>query len=224
MYHHIAVPPPHADAVRRDLSLPPSAFEAQLKYLANNGYRTIRLIDLIRHLALGEPLPPKPIILTFDDGYGDSYSDAFPLLRKYDFVGSFFIITDFVGQEGYLTWEEALRMHRAGMEIGSHGRDHPDLKGKPLDYIVWQVLGSKEAIEARIGEPVRFFSYPSGQYDERVMTILRQAHFWGAVTTNQGAVHSSADAFHLSRLRVQGSDGAEELAAKLKRWTGQGER
>ena len=84
MYHHIADPPPDADPIRRDLSVSPQAFEAQLRYLVRAGYQPITLRDLIYHLTLGAPLPEKPIILTFDDGYEDNYTNAYRYLSVSD--------------------------------------------------------------------------------------------------------------------------------------------
>ncbi|MEA3345686.1 MAG: polysaccharide deacetylase family protein [Chloroflexota bacterium] len=218
MYHHIASPPPDADAVRRDLSLPPEAFERQLQYLVEQGYTSITLSDLIHHLARGAPLPPEPIILTFDDGYRDVYTEAFPLLRRYGMTSTFFLITSFIdqGERDYLSWAQVKEMHRAGMEFGSHTYTHPDLRGKPIEYLVWQILGSKEAIEQRIQEPVRFFSYPSGRYNRQTVEILRSAHFWGAVSTQQGVEQSSEHPFELQRIRVRGDDTLASFAARLE--------
>lgn len=217
MYHHIADPPPGADAIRRDLSVSPQAFEAQLRYLVEAGYQPITLGDLIYHLSLGTPLPEKPVILTFDDGYEDHYTNAYPLLKKYGFVGTFFIITEPVdsGRAGYMTWAQIEIMSTAGMEIGSHSYTHLDLRGQSVDYIIWQAVGSKEAIEARLQQPVRFFSYPSGRYDEQVINVLRSANFWGAVTTEAGLEQSSRRTFALRRIRVRNSDTPDTLALKL---------
>jgi len=217
MYHHIAVPPPEADAIRRDLSVSPENFEAQLRYLASNGYHSITLHDLVYFLSIGKPLPPKPVVITFDDGYSDNYTNAYPLLKKYGFVATFFIITDFIdwGYEEYMTWPQIEEMAAAGMEIGSHGRDHKELQNKPLDFLVWQILGSKQTLEAHLKKPVRFFSYPSGRYDRQVMEVLRSAHFWGAVTVEQGMLQTSDDVFRLKRVRVRGSDTVQSLAVKL---------
>ena len=217
MYHHIALPPPDADPVRRDLSLPPEAFEEQLQYLVKQGYTSITLSDLIHHLARGAPLPPKPVILTFDDGYRDAYTEAFPLLQKYGMTGTFFLITGFIdqGRPEYLSWAQVKEMHRAGMQFGSHTYTHPDLRGKPVEYLIWQILGSKEAIELRIQEPVRFFSYPSGKYDQLTEKVLRSAHFWGAVTVHQGTEQSSEHPFELQRIRIRGNETLASFAAKL---------
>ena len=79
MYHYLSDPPPRADRYRRDLSVSPAQFEEQLAYLKADGYQAISLYDLLYHLTLGWPLPEHPIIITFDDGYRDNYTSAFPL-------------------------------------------------------------------------------------------------------------------------------------------------
>jgi len=220
MYHHVEELPPDADAIRRDLTVLPSQFEAQLAYLAEEGYNTIHLSDLILHLQTGHPLPPKPIVITFDDGYHDLFTNAYPLLKEYGFVGTFFLITNLAdeGREDYLSWAEIRFLHAMGMEIGSHTYTHPDLRGQPYDYLVWQILGSKEAIEARTNEPVRLFSYPSGKYDQQVVEVLKSTGYWGAVAISQGAHHSSERTFELQRIRVRGSHNLRDFAYWLNYW------
>jgi len=220
MYHHIGDPGPDADAIRRDLSVSPSNFESQLRYLVERGYESISLEALVMHLQAGQPLPAKPVILTFDDGFKDQYSNAYPLLQKYGFAGTFFVITFFADQNRpeYLSWSEVELLHAGGMEIGSHSYTHPSLSGQTFDYVVWQALGSKEAIEARTNEPVRFFSYPSGQYDELVMQVLRSAGYWAAVTVEPGSLQSSERTFELRRVRVRGSYDLEDFDYWLSHW------
>ena len=188
-----------------------------MRYLVRAGYQPISLRDLFYHLTLGDPLPEKPIILTFDDGYEDNYTNAYPLLKKYGFVGTFFIVTEPVDKRraGYMSWAQIEIMNTGGMEIGAHSYTHPDLRGKSVDYIIWQVLGSKEAIEVRIQQPVRFFSYPSGRYDEQVVNVLHSANFWGAVTIEAGTYQSSRLPFELRRIRVRGDDTLDMFVLKL---------
>ncbi len=220
MYHYISTPPRNADRIRRDLSLPPELFREHLEYLASHGYHTITLEELALHLLEGRPLPPKPIVLTFDDGYRDNYENAFPLLREYHFKGVFFVITDFVtkGSPQYMTWNQLRQMADAGMEIESHSRNHPDMRGKSVDYLVWQALGSKEAIEAHLGLTPRFISWPSGKYDRRAIQVFRSAHYWGGVTERQGVLQDSAHMFELERLRIRGYYAARELAWLLEHY------
>jgi len=217
MYHHIAVPPADADAVRRDLSVSPAAFEEQLRYLKEQGYQSISLYDLNRYLQRGDPLPDKPILFTFDDGYDDNFAYAFPLLVKYGFTGTFFLITEPIdaGREGYVTWPQVSLMSSMGMDMEPHTYTHPDLTGQSVDYIVWQVIGSKQAIEERTGKTCRFFCYPSGQYDAQVVDVLRSANFWGAVTVQAGVMHTSSGMFDLARIRVRGSDSLDTFIKKL---------
>lgn len=213
MYHYISAPPPDADRYRKDLSVSPEQFESHLRYLREHGYTSISLSNLVYHLTQGTPLPPKPIILTFDDGYADHYTQAFPLLQKYGFRAAFFIITDFVTEKrpGYMTWDQLKELVAAGMEIGSHSRNHPDLRGQPLDYLVWQALGSKEAIEYYLGITPRFVAYPSGRYDDQTIAVFHSAHFWAGLTTTQGTEQRSDRLFELQRLRVRGQYTAEDL-------------
>lgn len=217
LYHYISPPPPDANQIRKELSVSPQQFEEHLQYFKSQGYTTITLKQLVYYLTIGKPLPPKPLIITFDDGYRDHYTDAFPLLRKYGFVATFFVITDFIDEKrpGYLSWEQVEEMARAGMEIGAHGRNHESLKGRDLDYLVWQILGSRQTLEAHGIEP-RFFSYPFGFYDDEVVKVLKSAHFWGAVITEPGVVHTSDNLFTLKRIRVNGQESLDKLIAKIK--------
>ena len=217
MYHYISVPPSDADDVRRDLSVTPQDFEEQLRYLKKAGYHSITLRDLIYYLAMGKRLPRKPIILTFDDGHRDNYTRAYPLLKRHGFVGTFFLITAPIDQENeeYVSWDQVKEMSTGGMEFEPHTYTHPDLRDQPVDYVVWQIMASKEAIEERTGKTSRFFSYPSGRYDQQVVDVLRSAYFWGAVTINQGDLQSSQQPFELKRIRVRGGDSLDDFVMKL---------
>jgi peptidoglycan/xylan/chitin deacetylase (PgdA/CDA1 family) len=214
MYHYLSVPPAGADIYRQDLSVAPELFAAQLDALQAAGYSTISLYDLMANLTGGAPLPDKPVIITFDDGYRDNYENALPLLAERGMTAMFFVVTDFMDEERpeYLTWDMARAMRDAGMFIESHGRNHVSLAGKNPDYLVWQALGSLETIEYEMGVRPRFVSYPAGEYDELTKEIFHSAGYWAGLTTAQGATHSSeADLFELKRVRVRGTTTPEEL-------------
>ena len=203
MYHYLSDPPRNANAIRRDLSVGPDNFEAQLAYLRQAGYETISMNQLSYALSQQAALPEKPLIITFDDGYRDNYENAFPLLRKYGYTATFFVFTQPIDTYNvdYLTWEMIIEMHQAGMEFGSHSYRHPDLRDRDVDFLVFEIVGSREAIEERIGEPVRFFAYPAGQYDGLTIEVLHSANFWGAVTTQFGANQTYQDRFEMTRIR-----------------------
>lgn len=218
MYHYVSELPPNPDRYRRDLTVLPENFEAQLQYLADAGYHTITLTDLALHLTQGYPLLARPIVLTFDDGYRDAYEIVFPLLLDYGFTGTFFVLATPAHFESpnYLTWAQMKEMADAGMEIQAHGRDHVDLRGRSHDYLVYQILGIQEAIKYHTGRLPRFFCYPSGQYDANVIAVLKAAGYWGAVTTEWGKVHTWDDLFEMPRVRIRGSDTLESFIGKLE--------
>ncbi len=218
MYHYISAAPAGADALRRDLSVAPADFEAHLRYFRDAGYESITLYDLAMYLQRGVPLPEKPICFTFDDGYRDHVTNAVPLLLKYGFRGTFFVITGFAdeGRAGYLSWDDIISMHAAGMEIGSHSYMHADLAGQTAEHIVWQVLGAKEALEARLGAIAPLFCYPFGHYDDLVIAVVRSAQYWVGVTTAQGLRNASDGVFELRRVRVRGGDDVDDLLLNIE--------
>lgn len=218
MYHYVSQPPPEADVYRKDLSVTPAQFESHVQALQDAGYQSIPLADLVSYLATGQPeLPAKGVVLTFDDGYVDNYDNALPVLQKYGFTATIFVITDFVDMQrpGYATWAQLAEMHAAGLDIGSHSRDHADLSGRDVDFLVWQALGSRQMIESRLGFTPRVFCYPAGRYDDLAIQVVRSADYWGAVTTQQGVTHASDAPFELTRVRVRGSHTAVDLLRLL---------
>jgi len=224
MYHHIDDPPPSVGRIRYNLSTPPRLFQDQLKMLRDEGYTTITLDDLVYHLTRGRPLPPKPVILTFDDGYRDNYTQALPLLKKYGFTATFFIITDVVNQHlpDYLTWDMVREMRKAGMHFGAHGRTHIDLSRASLAQLVWQALGSTEVFQVELGEPARYIAYPSGRYNRQVIAVYKSAHYWAGLTTHQGAVQDSDHLFELKRIRVYHDTTGLQLKYLLQmHWKGE---
>ena len=218
MYHYISVPPKDADIYRLDLSVTPKNLDAQLAYLKRAGFTVISLDELLLALQGETELPPKPIVLTFDDGYRDNYLYAFPLLKKYGFSATFSLVTQYIDQNNpnYLSWEQVIEMRQAGMDFAAHTYNHADLKGKDVDFLVYQILGSKEAIEARTKEPLHFFTYPSGSYDQLTIDVVKSANFWGALTTQEGSVNSYANRFELRRVRIRGADTLDKFIEKVQ--------
>jgi peptidoglycan/xylan/chitin deacetylase (PgdA/CDA1 family) len=97
------------------------------------------------------------------------------------------------------------------MRFEPHSYDHPDMRNRGFDYVVFQILAPKEAIEARTGDTTRFFAYPSGRYDQFVIDVLRSADFWGGVLTAQGDTHATDDLFTMRRIRIRGGDDLNQF-------------
>jgi peptidoglycan/xylan/chitin deacetylase (PgdA/CDA1 family) len=207
MYHYVSPVPANADALRLDLDVPPENFRSQMQWLKTNGYHTITPDQLAGALLRGEKLPPNPILLTFDDGYDDAYSVAFPILKELGFTGTFFVVSDFLDQNrgGYITWEQARQMAAEGMSIQDHSRQHKDMRGRTREWLDDEIIPSRDRIEMNTGTRPLFFCYPSGGYDHTAIDQLRAAGFVAAFTTNDGTYVYTDNMLRLPRVRIRGS-------------------
>jgi peptidoglycan/xylan/chitin deacetylase (PgdA/CDA1 family) len=211
MYHHIAYYPPTASQLQRGLTISPADFEQQLSYLKQAGYQTVLLADLFKALYYGQKLPLKPVILTFDDGYDNAYYNAFPILKKYKEKGSFYLISDLIGQPGRLTCPQAKEMLQAGMEFGSHSKTHPDFRRLLPETISFESLSSKITIEKALGDKIYFFCYPVGGYKPEDFSILKNQGYLLALTATNGATENSDHPFELPRLRIWGGISLDDF-------------
>ena len=167
-------------------------FEKQMNYLSSHNYSVISLFELLKGLRAGQ-LPPKPIVITIDDGYKPTYTLAYPVLRKYNFPATLFLYTNFIEKNnGSLTWEEIREMTSHNIEIGSHTLSHCNLlKYKKnenyenyLARIRSEIFLSKEILESKIGGEVKFFAYPYGVYSPIIKNLVIQAGYEGILNAN----------------------------------------
>lgn len=215
MYHHIAIPPERADAIRLDLSVWPERFDQQLAYFASHDYHALKLADVYDAVMKGAPLPSNPIVFTFDDAYDDAYYNALPILKKYNFVGTFYVPTGLLGRTGYMTWEQVIELSKAGMDIESHSVTHASMKGKTSSFLLREMGDSKRVLEANLGHPVEFFCYPGGAYDALAIQVLQELGYLSATTTQPGAHEHESAPFEWPRVRVRGADQVGDLIARI---------
>jgi peptidoglycan/xylan/chitin deacetylase (PgdA/CDA1 family) len=217
MYHYIRIPPAYSDdRIGWGLSTSPDDFRQQMDYLDQHGYHPITLTELRGYLNGRQPLPDRPVVLTFDDGYADLYTQAFPVLKRHHFKAVAYIVSGFVGNRGVnVTVDQVKEMDAYGIEIGAHTVNHVDLtrSGGSLGY---EVSGSKAALEAIVGHPVLDFCYPAGKFDANVIQAVEAAGFESATTTQQGAVHTLPDRYAWSRIRVSGSESLDDFVRGLQ--------
>ncbi len=117
--------------------------------------------------------------------------------------------------EPYLTWNEMQEMAAAGMSMQAHGRDHVDLTNRSYDFLVYQILGAREAVEAHTGTPVHFFCYPSGRHDADTEAVVASAGYLGGVTTAWGNELTLDNAYAWPRIRIKGAWDLDQYAAIL---------
>jgi len=169
----------------------PRQFRKIISGLADRGYKTVNLDNIYSDTA---SLPEKPVILTFDDGYESVYDYAAPVLKEFDFTGTIFIITGYVGKENdwdvnlgglrfkHLSWSQIHDLKKAGFEIGSHTIHHPDLTRISREMVKKEIFQSKEELEQKTGDEVKFISFPFGRYDDDVLNLCLQAGYKGGCT------------------------------------------
>lgn len=183
-------------------SISPNLFDRQMQYLAENGYTAISLEQLEDGLANKSPLPSKSVLITFDDGYEDNYSSALPILEKYGMRSVAFIIIDKVGQPNYLTWDEVKDMQVRNTEIESHTLSHRSLIGLNPDEQKNEIETSKTILEQHVGRPVTYFSYPYGDFDASMFSLLQRAGYHGAFSGINGINFPGQNTFTLKRIDV----------------------
>lgn len=218
MYHYVSPIPPDADEYRLDLTVEPHIFRSHMQFLVDEGYSSVSLYEIHRALTYGDPLPDKPIVLTFDDGHIDHYETVFPLLQEYELSGTFFVVTGFADQNlpQYISWAQIKEMSAAGMSMQAHTKAHLDLRERDHDFLVYQIFGSVESLTAHTDAEVNMFAYPAGRYDEATLAILEDSEIHQAVTTRYGDLHTTDGTLELARLRVSGNMGIAGLAHLLK--------
>lgn len=206
----------------------PQVFARQMRWLRLNGYRTLDLTQMWTAMEAGQDLS-KTVVITFDDGYRDFYTDAFDALRQCGFTATIFLATDRIQNssvriEGvdYLTWAEVKELHAAGTQFGSHTVTHPDLRSLGPDQIEYELGCSKEIIEQKIGAAVKSFSYPfafpeeNKNFTQFLVDILENQGFENGVSTIIGRASKNNNHFYLPRLPVNSWDDATLLRAKLE--------
>jgi peptidoglycan/xylan/chitin deacetylase (PgdA/CDA1 family) len=189
-------------------------FAEQMAGLRRAGYHAITLataVDAWRH---GGPLPRRPVVLTFDDGYLSDYTHAAPVLRRLAWPGVLNLALNNL-RRGDITAPEVRRLIEWGWEIDSHTLTHPDLTTLTPAALRHELVGSRAAIQRRLGQPARFFCYPAGRYDPAVVAAVKAAGY-EAATSEDAGLATAGRRFTLPRIRVSDTDTAPTLLARLR--------
>ena len=225
MYHKIN-PDPCAGGL--GLRVPPAKFAEQMEYLARHGYQTVSLAEAAAWIKGEGKLPARPVVLTFDDGYLDNYQYAFPVLKKYGFTATVFVVAGCAGgtnafdvragrqpENRLAGWPELAEMARSGITIGAHTLDHPRLTEVPPEEALRQIKRSREVIEKKLNRPVLFFSYPYGSYNGEVLRLVKESGYLAAVTTTRGLATRRSNPYALKRIRIMGNYDLKKFISEL---------
>ena len=215
LYHYIRGNPRARDREGFRLSVTPENFARQMALLDHDGVRTVSLADVMAALVPGGPkLPPRSVVLTFDDGHDDFAFRAVPVLNEYGFTATAFVVPGFLGRSSYMTTAQVKSVAAAGMTIGAHTMHHVDLARVSQQVATDEITRSRTVLRGMTGQPVNDFAYPYGIFTSRVIGIVRQAGFADASTTEPGTRQYASQPFLLRRIEISGYDNLWSFAHK----------
>lgn len=204
-------------------------FEQQMKFLHENNYSAINLDEVVKYVESGGLPTGKPVVITFDDGFQDFYTIAFPILQRYGFAATVFLPTGYIHRRAQsfrgkecLTWNQVRELHKLGVNFGSHTVTHPQLRFEEANTIEHELRVSKEVIENELGTSIDSFSYPFAfpevnfDFRQRLKSILEANAYRNGVSTILGTVTRADDKFFLKRLPVNSWDDPSLFSAKLE--------
>lgn len=226
MYHAFAE---HEEPASRYV-VPARRFAAQLRWLKRLGFRPLTLEQYLVCLRERRLPPPRAVVITIDDGYADARTVALPILRRYGFPATVFVVTQAVGLTNQwstrrelagrrlLSWSEIRALADQNMAFGAHTRTHPLLPSLPVARARDEIAGSRADLEREIGGPVVAFAYPYGAYDPTVESVVRETGLYGACRADGGLSHPGMSPYAIRRVAVHGGDSLVRFAVKL--WLG----
>ncbi len=214
MYHVVNDPP--AGAPYPDLYVPRAELRDQMQALKRAGYTAVTLQEAWDSWHAHGPLPAKPVVVSFDDGYHSHVANALPVLRALGWPGVLNLELKNIRSDYGLTAPQVKQLIAAGWELDSHTIDHPDLTTVDAATLKHEVADSRAELKRRFGVPVNFFCYPAGRYDAAAIAAVRAAGYLAATTTEPGlAQPDEADRFTLHRVRVNNGVSGSALVAQL---------
>ena len=191
------------------LTLWPEQFEAQMEYLAAEGYTTITIDEMMDALENGSSLPEKSVIITFDDGYADNYEYAYPILKKYGFKATIFLIYDFTNTyPNYLTWDQVAEMKDSGLiHFESHTMTHANLAElTSVDELRHEIADSHDLLSEKIGYDMHYIAYPGGRVNEEIERITSAAGYRGGFTVHYGLSTPAEGRYQMDRIPIFGAN------------------
>lgn len=214
-YHRIRPFKPSDSKRAKDYIVTPEDFRAQMKLLADSGYKAILPDQLMDYLKYGKPIPGKAVMLTFDDNVADQIEVARPVLEQYGFKGVYFIMTVTMGKPGYMTRDQIRQLHVEGNIIGSHTYDHQNMKKLPDSLWAVQVDKPQTQLKEIIGEDVKYFAYPFGLWKTENVPALQKRNLTGAFQLTEKR-DPDYPLYTIRRMIVPGGWSAEQMYKRMK--------
>ena len=185
------------------LSVPIADFEQHMAWLSERGYHTITPDELYAFITEGKALPDNPVMITFDDGYSDNYLNAYPIMKKYGFTGTIFVVTSFLGKyNGYMTWEQAKELSDNGFSIESHTISHKSLTELTDDQLREELRESRQVLADKLGKSADYLAYPTGTYNLHIAQMVKEAGYKAAFTIRYDNVSRDTNVYAIERVPI----------------------
>ena len=216
MYHAVSTSPNDAT---RELSVAPEAFAEQMALIGDLGLTPVKTAEVAARWRSGKPLPERPVLITFDDGYEGVHRHALPVLAKHGFPATVFVSTGWLkgphdmggGLDTMLDWDQVRDLAEADVEIGGHSHTHPQLDQLPDGKLRSELILCKEIISDQLGTVPASFAYPYGYSSRRVREAVRETGYAQALAVNNGLARRRQGPYALTRLTVRRTTGIEEF-------------
>ena len=203
VYHRFSQSVSEGSPGLRRLTVTAEIFDQQMQYLQDKGYHVITFSDLADYFEKDRELPTLPVIISFDDGWETQFEYALPSLEKYHYTATFFVVTNYIGRPGFISWPQLQTLQTDGMIIGSHSRSHPRLNKIKDPAELWdQIYNSKTILETQLEAPVEEFAYPYGSYNAKAAAAVKLAGYRAGRGCCSGIAHTSHDVFTLKAVMV----------------------
>lgn len=207
------------DVDKNALTLTVEQFDAQMKYLVDDGYTVITPDELLDAWEGVGNLPKNPVVITFDEGNADNYKNVYPILQKYNLKATMFVVTDNVNlYPNYMTWQQAQEMQNSGLvDIESHTLSNRSfLKIYSHDKLWDQIYGSKQAIEWYLKKPAKFIAFPDGKYTVEAEEVCKEVGYRAGFTIDYGLARRDTDNYVLDRIPILGGNSHTLLRFKMR--------
>lgn len=223
-YHHIGECPPEQQE-HCGLYVRPELFRAHLSWLKDHGYQSIALDAVADFLSGGAPLPRRWVVITFDDGWRDNFTAAYPLLREFGFSAVIFLVTDRVARnetsgrwDDYLSLSDIGEMRNGGIQFGSHTHTHPRLTKLESEAVAAELAESRRRMREDLGLEADWFCYPYGNMSPRIAALVKEAGYRGALSTIRDNRPAPGQLYWLPRVMIMNDTQPKRLAYMLSPW------
>ncbi|WP_454052736.1 polysaccharide deacetylase family protein [Clostridium sp. Marseille-Q7071] len=198
-----------------ELMMDPELFRSHLQWLNNNNYTSLTMEEFYNYIKYNTPVPEKSVVITFDDGYIDNYTNAMPIINEFDFDTTIFMVSDFVGNPNFLTESQLKELEKNKINIESHTANHLYLAKLPKEKQKEELQQSKDRLDNLLNEKIEYVAYPYGSYNDDTKNITREIGYKMGFSTDSGWASGDDDLFSIPRVYMSDFYDLDEFIRRM---------